>query len=168
MTFSFKKGKYRARPLYWLHWFPLLIRPREIRRSVIFNYSTKYDLGTDDQYDVLKLFGYRFGFRRRDSARFGWRFEPKVNKFFLYAYTYVNGVRSFEKVCECVANFSYECTIIYYPGCYYLFTVKNEKGIIAGKIIVQHYHKKKIAWLLGPYFGGTTPAPHDMTLTVKK
>lgn len=167
MTFSFKKGKYRARPLYWLHWFPLLVKPREIRRSVIFNYSTKYDLGTDDQYDVLKLFGCRFGRRRRDSARFGWRFEPKVNKFFLYAYTYVNGVRNFEKICECVANFSYECTIKYQPG-YYFFSVKNEKGSILGQTVVKNYHSKEIAWLLGPYFGGTTPAPHDMTLTLKK
>lgn len=167
MIFHFKKAKYRARPLYWLHWFPILINPREIRRSVIFNYSTKYDLGNDDQYDVLKLFGLRFGRRRCDSARFGWRFEPKVNKFFLYAYTYVNGIRDFELICECLANHKYVCEIIIRESDY-LFLVHNEKGSTIGKTLVLHDHKKKIAWLLGPYFGGTTAAPHDMTLTLKK
>ena len=168
MTFRFKKGTHRARPLYWLRWFALLVKPKIISCIVQFDFSSKYDFGNDEQFDVNKLFGLTFGFSRKESARFGWRYAPEVNKFFLYAYTYVNGVRAFTKVCECVANHSYVCQLRVHDN-YYTFTVFVQKtSEEIGFCSVEKRHQKKIAWLLGPFFGGTLPAPHNMTLKLSK
>lgn len=72
MAFRFNIGTHRARPLYWLHWFFWLIRPKAIRRNVIFSQESKYDLQSEDQQDWNKLFGISFSINsHKQSARFG-------------------------------------------------------------------------------------------------
>ncbi|MGQ0739567.1 MAG: hypothetical protein ACT4OJ_10940, partial [Bacteroidota bacterium] len=101
MNFTFKKGKHRARPLYWLRWWPLLIGPRDIRRRVMFLFGSRYDLEGQDQDDHNKLYGVAFGGVHRHSARFGWRYNNDTGKFILSAYCYIRGQRTMEDLCEC-------------------------------------------------------------------
>ena len=167
MTFTFHKGKHRAQPLYWLRWFPLLIAPDQISRRVKFSISSKYDLQGDDQADHNKLFGLTYGKVHRNSARFGWRYDLRKNKFILSAYCYLNGERVMEDLCEAVGNHWYDCHIITI-GNAYIFRVMNENGDILCTEHINKGHNKDIAWLLGPYFGGNQPAPVEMNIQLKK
>lgn len=167
MTFTFHKGKHRARPLYWLHWWPWLVNPVEVSRRVCFSFSAKYDIGYNDQQDHNKLFGVSYGRIHRNSARFGWRYDPLVNKFIISAYCYLNGERVMTDLCEAVANHWYDCYIITY-GRTYIFRIMNERGDILCTEHISKGHNKKLCLLLGPYFGGNQTAPNTMTIQMKK
>jgi len=167
MTFHFKKGKHRASPLYWLRWWPVLLWPAVIQRKVQFDFSTKYDFGDADQADVNKLFGIQSGLNKKNRIRFGWRYDPGINKFILFSYINNSNGFSFEKICECVANHSYLCVLENGLKAFY-FTVYNEKLEKIGQAQADKKRKVSIAFLLGPFFGGNRPAPHDMTLKLSK
>lgn len=167
MTFTFKPGKHRARPLYWLRWWPLLINPKKIRRKVIFWFDGSYTLPDGDQEDHNKLFGLSFGRIHRNSARFGWRYDPARQRFILSAYCYVNGERIMEDLCDCVANHGYTCSL-YLDGPEYLFTVWNDRDTMVGATSIMKGHTRRWARLLGPFFGGNRPAPKKITIQLSK
>jgi hypothetical protein len=167
VTFRIKKGRHRARPLYWLRWWPLLWNPYQVARRVTFSFSCKYTLEGDDQYDTNKLFGIAYGGVHRESARFGWRYDPDRYKFVLSAYCYVKGQRTITDLCEVVANHAYDCWIIPAGG-RYIFEVCRTDGLQLALKDFPYSHKRKIAFLLGLFFGGNQPSPHDMTIQLKK
>lgn len=167
MTFTINKGKHRASPLYWLRWFPFLFAPKKIIRTVRFDFNCKYNLNDDDQFDVNKLFGVSFGWVHKESARFGWRFDPKSNLFHLYAYYYIKGIPEFKLIASCVATKKYTC-ILAIENSYYCFYVLNEKDQQVAVEPIHNFHSRKFAFLLGPFFGGNNPAPHKMTLEINK
>lgn len=167
MTFTFHTGKHRPWPLYWLGWFPLLCGHKLLRRRVTFTHDTKYQLPPADQPDHNKLFGLSFLRPHWNSARFGWRYDPVKDKFILSAYCYLNGQRIMEDLCECSAWHYYDCELmITEPD--YLFRVLNEKGDVLARTAISKGHNKKLALLLGPYFGGNNAAPKTLTLSLKK
>ena len=168
MTFTFHKGKHRAAPLYWLHWWPLLINAVAIGRRVTFSFSARYDLDNDDQADHNKLFGIAYGGVHRNSARFGWRYDPGVRKFILSAYCYLNGERQMEDICEVVANRQYDCVLIISRSAYTFQVKQVDNGNVFRTIGISKGHKRKNGWLLGPYFGGNRPAPNTMTIQMKR
>jgi hypothetical protein len=168
MKFSIHTGKHRAWPWYWLAWFPLLLGRKMLRRRVTFFHDTKYRLAkVEDQADHNKLFGLSFLRPHRNSARFGWRYDPGIDKFILSAYCYVNGERIVEDLCECYAWHFYDCELmVTEPD--YLFTVRNEKGTVMAAAAISTGHRKNLALLLGPYFGGNNKAPETLTFSLKK
>lgn len=172
MTFAFHKGKHRAKPLYWLRWWPLLIRPRKIGRQVMFFFDSKYDLPDGDQEDHNKLFGVAFGGVHKHSARFGWRYSPDKKKFILSAYVYTNGNRIMEDLCVCVANHWYQCDLVIVDtsmGKYYQFLVYDERGqSLADGYGIKKRGQSFFGFLLGPYFGGNRPAPNRISIDLKK
>lgn len=166
MKFTIPKGKHRAKPLYWLRWFPLLIGRKSITRKVQFDFSAKYDIGAD-QADVNKLFGVSFGRVHRNSARFGWTYDKEINRFVLFAYIYNNGVREFHSLCSVVANHYYECKIDWQDDRYY-FVVKNYPGEVITRGEFEKAHNKTWGFLLGLFFGGNRVATHNITVHLKK
>lgn len=172
MIFKFHRGSHRATPLYWLRWFPLLINPKKIIRKVYFGFDSKYDLGSQDQVDHNKLFGVGYLVPHTDSARFGWRYDPLINRFIVSMYCYVNRERKMEDLCEAVANHWYTLEIkisnSWAVPPHYNFRVLNETGVVVGESWFEKGHNKKIGMLLGPYFGGNKPAPAEIRLTIKK
>lgn len=168
MIFTFKQGKHRARPLYWLVWWPLLYNITELKRRVRFSFSAKYELGNGDQDDVNKLFGLSFGRVHRNSARFGWMYSPYNEKFILYAYCYLNGERIFSNICECVAHREYDCSLIVTYDEYIFMVMQCDNGHILATEHISKGHRKKWSWLLGPYFGGNRPAPSLMKIKISK
>lgn len=168
MIFTFKQGKHRARPPYWLVWWPLLYNITELKRQIRFGFSAKYILFDGDQEDVNKLFGLSFGNIHRNSARFGWTYSPGTNKFFLYAYCYLNGERIFSKLCECVAHRDYNCSIIVTNENYIFMVMQADNGHMLATEHISKGHRKKFSWLLGPYFGGNQPSPSLMKIKLSK
>lgn len=72
-----------------------------------------------------------------------------------------------EDLCSCVANHYYDCEILI-TELDYLFRVVNEKGDVLAMTAISKGHRKKLAWMLGPYFGGNQSAPKKLTLQLKK
>ncbi len=186
MTFTIKKGRHRARPLYWLRWWSVLINPQLVARRVVFSFSSKYDLNPDrpagsldpssptydpgdPQFDRNKLFGLSFGFnRKKNSARFGWRYDPVTNHFILSAYCYAGGnqVRK-DLYSAAVANHPYDCYIIIARDrCIFKICRGGTVDQVALDDVV--IRRSWLAFLMGLYFGGDRPAPHTMTVQLKK
>lgn len=166
MAFIHKQGKHRARPFYWLKWWPLVKTPVALTYALTFESSNKYRLPVADQDDVNKLFGISLGRVHMNSARFGWKYVPETGMFHLYGYYYRNGVRDFQFICECSPYRKYYLTLKVRPY-NYSFEVSYPNGF-KRLLIVDRYDKKKWGWILGPFFGGNRPAPNTMTINLEK
>jgi len=108
-TYTIKQGQHRAKPLR----LGLYLNKKNIAFKVLFDTSCKYHIDGEDMEDINKLFGISYVpwymvplaifssvflslFRNqhhKDSARFGWRHNDKLNRIEILAYCYVNGVR---------------------------------------------------------------------------
>lgn len=171
MNFKFNKGKHRARPFYWLGWFPLLYKPRVLIRKLWLDNSCKYTFNTDDQWDVNKLFGLAFApwSIHKNSVRLGYRYNPNINKFEILAYWYDDGVRSFEKICEIVCFRNYNCKIEISLKYYTIIVTQDDNNLELGRVWVPFRKEAgKFSFLLGPFFGGNRPAPHNMNFKLDK
>lgn len=168
MKYTIHKGK-RKPPFWWLS-FRLWFCKRSITRLVYFNTSAKYDLpGTDDDPDVNKLFGIGYLWNHHtDSARFGWNYDQILGKVNIFAYTYVNGVRSFTRICQVNKFNFYRMTLIIRDGQYFFQVSNPRKPEEYSRYITEFSHKKKFCVKLGLYFGGSKPAPHNITIEIKK
>jgi hypothetical protein len=165
MRLTIKQGKHRAfrLPKLW-------IGTKEIRRSVVFLPSCKYDLKDADQADTNKLFGIGYLWsHHKDSARFGWRYDNAQNRIVVSAYCYVNGKRIIKDITTCRLNTRYLFTLEIYPDCYE-FVVKPELEDMYLPICerIDKDQSKMIGYGLGFYFGGNRTAPHDITIEIKK
>jgi hypothetical protein len=168
MTFTFKPGKNGCRPRYWLRWFPWLFKPYSICRRVMFTAESKYSLPGTHQENRNKLFGISYGIdRHKRSARFCWRYSPASDKFILSAYCYINGELHMKDMCIVAALHWYKCTLLISENMY-RFYVHNERNDQVGFEYMSKGHKRKSAWLLGPFFGGAMPAPVKISLELKK
>ena len=136
----------------------------------MFNYSVKYDIGAD-QTDINKLFGIGFfPSHHKNSARFGWAYNPDKRKIELYGYWYDNGVRKSEYLCDINFYTSYILTIDITRRCPRIrFTVvQKDANYEKASKIVQVSKLPRLGYYLGLYFGGNQPAPHDINITIKK
>jgi hypothetical protein len=168
MKFIIKKG--RRKPLFWFFSFRLWFLKRSISRLVRFDHSANYDLpGTEDDPDVNKLFGIGYLWDHHiDSARFGWNYDQIAGKVNIFAYIYVNGVRSFTKICQVNKFNFYRMTLLIKKGMY-VFMVNNPKKTEEFcRYTLDFSHRKKFSIKLGLYFGGSKPAPHDISIEIKR
>jgi hypothetical protein len=165
MTLRIHKGNHRATG--WLWRLRLWIGKKTIRKQVIFDFSCKYELPGNDQYDTNKLFGIGYLWsHHKDSARVGWRWDIDLNRFIISAYCYINGDRQIHELGEVLANKPYVIEIAITDSMY-IFKITKENSATVGGAIIDHYHRKKFSFPLGLYFGGNKPAPHDMKIQIK-
>jgi len=144
----------------------LWVDKKRISYRVVFDSNCRYDLGNNNQLDINKLFGIGFLWSHHtDSARFGWRYNNDTKKFELFTYCYVSGKRTWEYITSVEPNVSCELTIDLHFGSYF-FTIKRGSNIFQKE--VKHFHTKKIAYPLAPYFGGDEKAPHTMNIYLYK
>ena len=121
--------------------------------AALFNISHIYDNGEDD---INKLYGITSTKIHNYSARIGWRWN--VDKVEIFAYYYIDGVRSFVKLGDAQLNTRHEF-IVDVTGKYYYFNFDgNELRVKSGKNIA--------AFRSFPYFGGNNSAPNRMTFTI--
>lgn len=160
-VYIIKKGKHRAWPPLLGLWFNKTM----IRKKVVFDFSAKYDNGSDD---TNKLFGVGyFWHHHKDSARFGWRCDG--NRFIISAYCYVNGARVIKELCSLVANRTYVMELKVLSDKYHFKVSDAEQPAITySEDNITRYHQKKWSYPLGLYFGGDMKAPHDIIVKIKK
>lgn len=165
MTFRIHKGWHYSLPFFtWFHW-----RKKVFTWQVLFTDSCRYDLKSDDQLDTNKLvgIGYFPGFHHVDSARFGWQYDAEIERVMLSAYCYVNGQRTILPITTVPINKAYTVQLTVNFGSYF-FKVIDESGYKLGSVGVAFFHKKKLQYLLLPFFGGNRKAPHTMKIKLSK
>jgi hypothetical protein len=157
------KGKHRC----WPPTFGLFYKKEHISRLVKFEDSCRYKFQDQDQEDVNKLFGIGyFWSHHKESARFGWRYNPMIDKITLSAYCYVNSERIIWDLCSVKINEWYSLTIIIRENDYQFLVYAN--GMQIEHEIVTKQHKKKFGYPLSVFFGGNNPAPHKMKIHIEK
>lgn len=169
MKFTIKKGRHR--PGNWWKCIRIWCNKKSLSYRVTFDFTANYDLQGPDNDDVNKLFGFGYFWNlHKESARFGWNYNLQTGKVNLFAYTYVNGQRSFTKLCEISRTYLYDLTLIELPD-RYVFDVKDGRtGLPITLTInsVSKLHHKKWSYHLGLYFGGNQKAPHSITVEMTK
>lgn len=159
MKYTFKKGWHYA----W-HWFKLYFsREGLIEHTVNFSKECVYSFGSIEDFDVNKLFGRSFGLHHKNSVRFGWRANAEKKTILIYMYNYKDGIRQIKELCSCI------------PGRSYTFKIKYNKKVALFEVSEKNWKTKfsmeinaktKLGYKLYPYFGGTNPAPHKMSIEI--
>lgn len=165
MIFRIPAGHHRARPLRFGLWW----RRSSFAWVVKFTDSCRYDLGNEDQFDTNKLvgIGYLPG-HHKDSARFGWRYDIDKGQIEIMAYCYVKGKRVIQSICFCEIGKEYVLQLKVLATCYYLDVHRLGEMPILGHAWIDQYHNKQLKYQLGSFFGGNQPAPHLMTIELKR
>lgn len=147
---------------------PALVRPTEVSFKATLHENTAYDLNGKNQ--VNKLFGFSdcSDDHHENSARIGWIYID--GKMFVLPYSYANGVRNYkldEPLGEVQLGKAYEYSIAI-SGENYIFKFKNEQGEWVEKTHPRGCSgTNELRYLLQPWFGGETKAPHHMTIDVE-
>lgn len=167
-----------------------LISKDSLSYTIRFTNSCAYDLGTGDQMDVNKLFGFGYvnslpikkktynllgksvtlpwfsPFHHINSVRFGWRYDTSTSDHIeILAYYYKGGNRHIESMLFVAMDIDYRFSIRVENDRHYL-TVEDDFNF-SHNTQVQGVPSSPIAYLLKPYFGGNRKAPHDMTILIK-
>ncbi|HEY0653012.1 MAG TPA: hypothetical protein VGD65_07785 [Chryseosolibacter sp.] len=130
-----------------------------------FDRSAMYDLADNAlQSSKNKLMGFSDcnSLHHENSARFAWQWYD--GKLEIFAYCYVNGAR-IEQYIGTVAigkknKYSIRCMREHYE-----FRLNNQEIV---KIERGTTCDKGFYYMLWPYFGGTAPAPHDITILIER
>jgi hypothetical protein len=168
MTFTINKGKHKAWPPYWLCWWSVLFNPKKVSRTFSFNPSCKYELQGDAQNNHNKLFGISSLFIKKNSIRIGWRYSPDKGKFVISCFTHTNGVMDFFDICECVLFKKYVGTIYKEDDMFIIDIRQLDNWFLLGSFKKEKLKIGSICFLVGVFFGGRLPAPHRITLNLKK
>lgn len=135
-----------------------IFRNKTISGKVIFQGEFKYDIDKRNQGDTNKLIGLSDSYNHhRDSIRFGWTWNTKVEKLELKYTLYRNSKRYIEHICFIESDKEYDFEISVAKGKYLLW--------FGGKYL-EVYRSSK--WFLPrkalmPFFGGDVPAPKKFT-----
>lgn len=141
-----------------------------LRRDVYFDNSCKYSIAGQDMDDTNKVFGIGyFWSHKKNSARFGWRYNPATEKIKLSAYCYDNGARTITDLCEVAFFHRYRLKLTVSEVAYHFeVTDSHNDWYRIGSISVAKTHNKKWSYRLGLFFGGNKPAPQKMHIEIKK
>lgn len=135
--YTIRKGRHRS-GIY----FNPLIEPKSIKVFFKFSKSCNYDLHNEDQLDWNKLIGFSRGFHKNNSIRIAWRWSLDKHCIELTKYHYINGERVIEEP---------------------FMDVELDKEY---RVILTIPEREHPCWgyMLYPYFGGTSVAPHHMSI----
>lgn len=163
-----KKGKHYANFLN--NWPFIYLFKRRLKNTYVFTDSCRYTLPEEDVLDINKLFGASslydvtlkpFGIGiHKNSARFGWRYDPITDSIDLLSYQYINKVRSFKLLAKVGLNTDVVLSIH--------FNTSSIQYFIDGTMVDEINLALKSPLLAsGLYFGGTSVAPHDISIIKK-
>lgn len=138
-----------------------LWRIKPLRYQVTFTESCKYRLSAENQEDVNKIFGIGFyPYHRMNSVRFGWNYLEK-DFIRIWSYWYLDSVRYCRYMGDVVIGKTYTYTIIPRPYSHNLHVLG--RGLSATVPVPS----RPLGYVLGPYFGGNSVAPHDMEIIIE-
>ena len=136
-----------------------------IRVTAIFDESAEYTLDVaSDQADINKLVGFSDCHQdhQSESARIGWRWYQ--DQLQLLAYTYREGQLSFELMGTVDFNKEIDLEILI-DGDTYQYSGTGLSSVTMQR--TQNCETGDNYWLW-PYFGGDQPAPHEVTIKLKR
>ena len=136
-----------------------------IRVTAIFDESAEYTLDVaSDQADINKLVGFSDCHQdhQSESARIGWRWYQ--DQLQLLAYTYREGQLSFELMGAVDFNKEIDLEILINDDTY------QYSGTGLSSVTMQRTQNCETGdnYWLWPYFGGDQPAPHEVTIKLKR
>lgn len=136
-----------------------------INAKVIFDESAIYTLDVaSDQADINKLIGFSDCQQdhQSESARIGWRwYEDELQ---LLAYTYVEGQLNFSLMGSVPFNQEIDLQILI-DGNSYQYSGDGLTSVTMDR--TDNCETGENYWLW-PYFGGDQPAPHEVTIKLKR
>lgn len=157
-----KKGEHDCRGIHFGITFG-----RKVKVRAKFDKSCLYDLKSNENYDINKLFGFSTTYyHHNQSARIGWRCLDGVTIQIL-TYTYNMGERMEASILGSVKPGElFECSIEDIETDYlYVFTGGGYTNTVR---VPKQEDKVIFKYLLWPFFGGNIPAPHDMILYMER
>lgn len=160
-SYKINKGAHYYRGLHLFH--------PEINKSIVvadvcFSESCLYDLHSNDNNDINKIFGLSQGYHHHNSARFGWRCLDNKN-IQIITYCYVNKVRLPEIILATVKpGETFRATLKILSDVYY-FKIETLNTFKVSQ--VSRAKTTIFGYRLYPYFGGNMPAPHSMEIKLK-
>lgn len=159
MIFKIKKGHHYSNGLVY-KLFNFFHTSDRMAYVIVFNETNKYIDESIDRFDVNKLIGYSKGYHHQDSYRFGWNCIE--NKIHIYAYSYIDGIRVIDEICEVETDK------------YYTFLIRTKNGKVIYTVTDSEYNmkqvvqkittKKVLGYNLWPYFGGNKTAPKNISI----
>lgn len=165
-TIIIKKGSHYPFPYFFLT-LPKWVnrkKPTSMKRWFVFTQSCLYDFKDVDQHDVNKLFGFSIGLHHNTSFRFGWRPNSDLTAIEIVGYEYQDGKRiPTIPICEVALDKSVGFLLMYEPKGKTTYCVYNGENIVVENNV---NIKKKwgLGYILGIYFGGNKPAPHEIEI----
>ncbi|WP_276367697.1 hypothetical protein [Chryseolinea sp. H1M3-3] len=158
-TFVMQQGEHYASP-----------RLVQSMQSNILNFTAKFNQSavyhfeeTAFQDSKNKLLGFSDcnSLHHENSARFAWQWYNEQLE--IYAYCYVNGVRQ-EKYIGAVALDEENKYQLKITADSYVFQLNHQEPVSIPRGTTCD---KGLYYMLWPYFGGTLPAPHDVSISIK-
>lgn len=163
-TYGVKKGDHAFQPRA-----TGFVRTETLKFKAKLRSNTTYDL-KDPFNQVNKLYGFSdcTDLHKENSARFGWKFAD--NQMYIIPFIHFNGEQRHKDeeylgIIQLDKWYEYELKI---EGREYVFSMKLDNG----QWTSQRHERacsgdKEIKYLLQPYFGGNTPAPHEMQIEIE-
>ncbi|MFD2717919.1 hypothetical protein ACFST9_04285 [Hymenobacter monticola] len=148
--------------------FPSFTFKHTIRYRCRFENSCLYQLEGEDAFDINKLVGFSTSWNHhQQSARIGWRCMDGQT-IELLTYTYADGKRDVVDTILAVVKpeEEFDISITDFESCYEYTVRVGELESTARKWKVPD--RWLFQWILHPFFGGQTAAPHEMKIHLTK
>lgn len=170
-TFTIEKGAHYPKPNPWdIHW-----GVEKLEKTVVFDSTCLYKLGTVDDGDINKLFGWGVGLTAKHSLRIGWNCKSGTG-IDLYAYIHFDGKRWLIHKEAIITGSGQLIGKGFVPGIPIacgIYRARDSITFTAKQGTVTRIYKIRFAgfpdgygFYQYPYFGGTTPAPHRMKIII--
>lgn len=141
--------------------FRPILFPKQMSRTVIFDESCVYDLKSEDQFDVNKLFGLGFfPNHMQTSARFGWNWNLKNEVIDIFSFVHRQGKFYFDYMTFIEIEKPITLTLFVQKR-QVIFEAQKKTAIVSKS---EQLITNPLAYQLHPYFGGNQFAPHDMKI----
>ena len=128
-----------------------------------FDNSARYDLKSKDQYDLNKLMGFSLAnsHHHENSARLGWCYSIDKDAVEIFSYVYRHGDLSYQHIADVGINQTVQ---------YQINLFANEIEFVVGgrslRVERSYNDDTGLYYLLYPYFGGDSTAPHDIHIYI--
>jgi len=157
--FITKKGEHYSTPR-----MAQSLQTSKLSFDAIFDCTAIYQFDDMEGYDSKnKLLGFSDcnSLHHENSARFVWQWFN--NQLEIHAYCYVDGnrVEEFIGVVHIDQMNHYELSI---QGEHYVFRLNNQNPVIIKRGTTCN---RGLYYMLWPYFGGSLPAPHDISIRLR-
>ena len=149
-------------------WPKFIFKPVHLHYKITFTNSCRYELNHSDQADVNKLFGIGYlPWHMINSVRFGWRYDMQSDKIEILSYIRKSGKIVFHSMAFLDIGKEYEL-LLYRTG----FGNDTHLFVINGLNFYKNagflLNLNGWGYLLYPYFGGNSKAPHDIEIKMTK